>query len=61
MALLTVLYGFQGLPLGLFLSSVPILFKKYMTYQEIGVIMLCTLPFSVKILWAPIVDLYHFP
>ena len=32
MILLSVLYAFQGLPIGLFLSTVPILFKKYMSY-----------------------------
>lgn len=57
--LLTILYAFQGLPIGLFLSTVPILFKKYMTYAEIGVIMMCTLPFSLKVLWSPFVDVYY--
>ena len=61
MALLVVLYAFQGLPLGLFFSTVPILFKKFMSYQEVGVIMMCTLPFSLKVLWSPLVDLYYFP
>ncbi|TNV84327.1 hypothetical protein FGO68_gene12155 [Halteria grandinella] len=59
--LLTILYAFQGLPIGLFLSTVPILFKKYLTYAEIGVIMMCTLPFSLKVLWSPFVDVYYFP
>lgn len=31
-----------------------------MTYQEVGVIMMCTLPFSLKVLWSPFVDLYYF-
>ena len=33
MILLVILYSFQGLPLGFFLSSVPIIFKKYLTYS----------------------------
>jgi hypothetical protein len=40
---------------------VPILFKKDLTYSEIGVIMLCTMPFSFKVIWSPIVEFYHFP
>ena len=59
MVLLVILYSFQGLPLGFFLSTVPILFKKYLTYNEIGVIMMCTMPFSFKVLWSPFVEFYH--
>jgi MFS transporter, PAT family, solute carrier family 33 (acetyl-CoA transportor), member 1 len=35
------------------------LFKKDLTYSEIGVIMLCTTPFSFKILWSPVVEFYY--
>ena len=59
MILLVILYSFQGLPLGFFLSSVPIIFKKYLTYSQIGEIMLCTMPFSFKVLWSPFVEFYH--
>ena len=59
MILLVILYSFQGLPLGFFLSTVPILFKKYLSYSQIGEIMLCTMPFSFKILWSPFVEFYH--
>ena len=59
--LLVILYTFQGLPMGLFLNTVPMLFKKYLTYQEIGVVMLCTMPFSFKVFWSPIVELYSLP
>lgn len=58
MILLVILYMLQGLSLGFFLSTIPMLFKQYLTYQEIGVIMLCTMPFSFKVLWSPIVELY---
>lgn len=60
MVLLVILYSFQGLPLSFFLSSVPIIFKKYLTYSQIGEIMLCTVPFSFKVFWSPIVEFYHF-
>ena len=59
MILLVILYSFQGLPLGFFLTTVPILFKKYLSYNEIGVIMMCTMPFSFKVLWSPFVEFYH--
>lgn len=45
--------------MGLFLSSVPILFKKYLSYSEVGLIMMCTTPFSLKVLWSPFVDIYY--
>jgi len=47
--------------MGLFLRSVPVLFKKYLTYQEIGVIMMATLPYSFKFFWAPVIEIYHWP
>lgn len=37
----------------------PIIFKKYLTYSQIGEIMLCTMPFSFKVLWSPFVEFYH--
>jgi PAT family acetyl-CoA transporter-like MFS transporter 1 len=56
MVLLVILYAFQGLPFGMFLSTIPILFKKDLTYAELGVIMLCNMPFSFKVFWSPIVE-----
>ena len=38
----------------------PIIFKKYLTYTQIGEIMMCTLPFSFKVFWSPFVEFYHF-
>ncbi len=32
MILLVILYSFQGLPMGLFLKSIPVLFKQYLSY-----------------------------
>ena len=58
MALLIILYAFQGLPLGFFLTTVPLLFKKYLTYSEVGIIMMCTMPFSFKVFWSPFVEFY---
>ena len=52
---------FQGLPLGLFLQSIPVIFKKNLSYQEVGVIMMATMPYSFKVFWAPLVELYYLP
>jgi PAT family acetyl-CoA transporter-like MFS transporter 1 len=38
-----------------------VLFKKYLTYTEIGQIMVCTMPFSFKVLYSPFVEFYHLP
>ena len=45
--------------MGLFLNSIPMLFKKKQSYQEMGVILMCTMHFSFKVLWSPLVELYH--
>ena len=47
--------------MGLFLSTIPLLFKQYLTYQEVGVVMMATMPYSFKVLWSPIVELYQIP
>ena len=47
--------------MGLFLSTIPLLFKQYLTYQELGVVMMATMPFSFKVFWSPLVEIYHIP
>ena len=32
-----------------------------MSYQEIGVLAMATMPYSFKVFWSPIVELYYFP
>ena len=59
--LLMILYTFQGLTFGLFLSTVPIVFKQYLNYNELGVVMLCTMPYSFKVFWSPLIELYSIP
>ena len=56
LVLLTVLYMIQGVPIGFFTLTVPLQFKKYLDYQQIGMLALCTLPFSCKVLWSPFVE-----
>ena len=54
--LLCLLYFLQGIPMGLASGSVPFLLKKYLSYGQIGVFSLAMYPYSLKLLWSPIVD-----
>ncbi|TAQ89514.1 hypothetical protein B7494_g2173 [Chlorociboria aeruginascens] len=54
--LLVLLYFLQGVPLGLATGSVPFLLKPYMSYSALGVFSLASYPYSLKLLWSPIVD-----
>lgn len=55
-ALLVLLYFLQGVPMGLAMGSVPFLLKKSLSYGEIGVFSLASYPYSMKLLWSPVVD-----
>ena len=59
--LLVLLYFLQGVPLGLATGSVPFLLKRHMSYAEIGVFSLASYPYSLKLLWSPIVDALWSP
>ncbi|KAI5779083.1 acetyl-coenzyme A transporter 1-domain-containing protein [Geopyxis carbonaria] len=54
--LLVLLYFLQGVPMGLAMGSVPFLLKDHLSYGEIGVFTLASYPYSMKLLWSPIVD-----
>ncbi|OKL62813.1 hypothetical protein UA08_01870 [Talaromyces atroroseus] len=54
--LLVLLYFLQGIPMGLAMGSVPFLLKPYLSYGQIGVFSLASYPYSLKLLWSPIVD-----
>lgn len=54
--LLVLLYFLQGIPMGLASGSVPFLLKSYLSYGQIGVFSLAIYPYSLKLLWSPIVD-----
>ena len=54
-ALLGLLYVIQGIPLGLH-ASVPFILQSRTTYADQAVLALASWPFSLKLLWAPIVD-----
>ena len=55
-ALLLLLYTLQGIPLGLAESVSYLLQEKGLTYDEQGIYDSVSWPFSLKLLWAPIVD-----
>ena len=55
MVLLTTLYAFQGVPLGL-TGTLTYTLKKYLSYTELGIFSLAYYPFSLKFLWSPMVD-----
>ncbi|KAL2009001.1 hypothetical protein VTN00DRAFT_7195 [Thermoascus crustaceus] len=54
--LLCLLYFLQGVPMGLASGSVPFLLKPHLSYGQIGVFSLASYPYSLKLLWSPIVD-----
>ncbi len=57
--LLVLLYCLQGIPLGLAGGSLPFLLKAAgASYSTVGLFSLALLPFSAKLLWAPVVDGY---
>lgn len=59
--LLVLLYFLQGIPMGLAMGSVPFLLKNHMSYGEIGIFTLAGYPYSLKLLWSPIVDAVWSP
>ncbi|MCJ1381970.1 hypothetical protein MMC17_005082 [Xylographa soralifera] len=59
--LLVLLYFLQGIPMGLAGGSVPFLLKKNLSYGQIGVFSLASYPYSLKLLWSPIVDAVWSP
>lgn len=54
--LLCLLYFLQGVPMGLAMGSLPFLLKDYLSYGQIGIFSLAAYPYSLKLLWSPIVD-----
>lgn|SRR3990167_272715 len=60
LSLLLFLYTLQGIPIGLALGSIPFILQKSVSYTEMGIFTLVSYPYSLKLLWAPIVDTFHF-
>ncbi|KAI9507138.1 acetyl-coenzyme A transporter 1-domain-containing protein [Russula earlei] len=61
MALLIVLYIIQGVPIGLAMETLPFLLRERLSYSKIAIFSLSSYPYSLKLLWSPIVDARFFP
>lgn len=61
MVLLVVLYLIQGVPLGLSLGSIPFILRSKLSYSQLGVFALSAYPYSLKLLWSPVVDSLFVP
>lgn len=57
--ILILLYTLQGIPMGLSASIPVILKEKGASYGSLSLFSLVSLPFSLKLLWAPLVDSYY--
>lgn len=53
---LIVLYTLQGVPVGLAFGSVPFILKGKVSYSQVGIFTLASYPYSLKLLWSPVVD-----
>ncbi|GBE78525.1 Uncharacterized membrane protein [Sparassis crispa] len=60
MVLLVILYLIQGFPLGLALGSIPFILREHLSYSQLAVFSLSSYPYSLKLLWSPIVDSMFF-
>lgn len=54
--ILVLLYLLQGIPVGLAFGSIPFLLKTKLSYGQVGIFTLASYPYSLKLLWSPIVD-----
>ncbi|KAH9026321.1 acetyl-coenzyme A transporter 1-domain-containing protein [Lactarius deliciosus] len=61
MALLCILYLIQGVPIGLALGSIPFILREHLSYSQLGTFALSSYPYSLKLLWSPIVDAVYLP
>jgi len=57
--LLIILYTLQGLVIGFVLESLTLKLKEDFNYTDIGIYLLCSYPFSLKLFWSPIIDTYY--
>jgi len=46
----------QGIPVGLAFGSIPFLLKAKVSYTQVGIFSFASYPYSMKLLWSPIVD-----
>lgn len=51
----------QGIPIGLCFGSIPFLLKAKLSYSQIAIFSLSSWPYSLKLIWSPIVDAVYSP
>lgn len=51
----------QGIPVGLSFGSIPFLLKSRLSYSQIAIFSLSSWPYSLKLLWSPVVDSAYWP
>ncbi|CAB57921.1 endomembrane system acetyl-CoA transmembrane transporter [Schizosaccharomyces pombe] len=56
---LILLYLIQGVPMGLVRGSIPYFLKPNVSYSDLATYSLAAYPYSLKVLWSPIVDTYY--
>jgi len=56
---LIILYTLQGMVIGFVLESLTLKLKEDFNYTEVGIYLLCSYPFSLKLFWSPIIDTYY--
>ncbi|VWU49043.1 Acetyl-coenzyme A transporter 1, putative [Hepatocystis sp. ex Piliocolobus tephrosceles] len=56
---LLLLYTIQGVPIGI-ASVVPLSIQHKVNYSQLSIFSLVSIPFSLKLIWAPIVDSVYF-
>lgn len=60
MIVLLLLYTLQGIPMGL-CGSIPLIMKERgVSYEGLSLFSLVSVPFSLKLIWAPLVDSCYF-
>jgi hypothetical protein len=58
-SILVFLYSLQGLIIGIILETLQMKLKANYNYSEIGIFLLCSYPFALKIFWSPFVDTFY--
>ncbi|KAL7751001.1 hypothetical protein RI367_003581 [Sorochytrium milnesiophthora] len=58
--LLVFLYLLQGVPIGLTFGTLPFLLKSKLSYSDVAIFSFAGYPYSLKLLWSPIVDTKFF-
>ncbi|KAI5455406.1 hypothetical protein NCC49_000219 [Naganishia albida] len=58
--LLIVLYLLQGIPIGITFGTLPFLLKPRLSYSQLALFSLSTWPYSLKLLWSPVVDAWFW-